>query len=309
MARFIPLALLFFSASAAALDPQAALIGDAELQVPLAQFEAELGKAPPQAQYRLLQDRDRIQKLLADLYLRRVLAREAEAAGLDRDPALLAELENYRQRLLASARLEQIRAVQVPDMTAAARDYYRAHPEEFRTDAEVDLAHILIQFTPERGREEARKLAEQLAARIRAGEDIGQLAQQFSGDKSAEQNQGRLGWIRPSKFGPSFAEGVLRLKPGEIGVVESRYGIHVVKLWKVRPARPKPFAQVKDEIVARMAADYRKEQVQHHLDQLRQKSLQINQKVLEEFIDAKLKELALRAQDALPKPAEPPRKE
>jgi parvulin-like peptidyl-prolyl isomerase len=111
-------------------------------------------------------------------------------------------------------------------------EYYEEHPSEFQTVDSVRWQDIFIDASKYGSRDEARRLAETVAARARAGEDFAKLAQYDNGDSSYRNGEGfgrRHGEIKPPE-----AEALLfRLHDGEIGpVVELSTGFHVVRLVK-----------------------------------------------------------------------------
>ncbi|CAG1007699.1 Chaperone SurA [Burkholderiales bacterium] len=120
----------------------------------------------------------------------------------------------------------------------------------FVSDAEVDtylatvnaqaggeneylLAHILVrvpeQSSPEQI-EQRRARAEEALAKVKAGEDFGQVAATWSESNDAQQGGG-LGWRTPARMPSVFVDPVRALKKGEVsGVLRSPAGFHIVKV-------------------------------------------------------------------------------
>ncbi|WP_286293004.1 peptidylprolyl isomerase [Methylomarinovum tepidoasis] len=298
--------LLAWCTLGTAADWQAEVIGDGQINVPLLNFDVHISSAPPRGQYQLLKDPERTREVLSHLYLNRVLAAEARELGLDRDERLQAEIENFIERRLALARLDALRRQPVPDLTQAAREYHKAHYDDFVRPARVRVAHILIRWKGKRSKEEARKLAEEIRTRLLAGEDFAALADRYSEDPSAQHNHGDLGWVSSEQVVPEFAKVVFGLKPGQISpVFESRYGFHVARVEAKKPAEPIPFEEAKAAILRKLERDYREDRVRQYLESLRKRRpIAVEKKVLEPYVQEKLESLRGELGMASPGPAE-----
>ncbi len=115
--------------------------------------------------------------------------------------------------------------------------------------------HILLQ----KGQE---KLADSLAAAVRAGADFATLALDNSLDRSVFQNSGDLGRFTPAQVPTEFTDAALAAGVGEVYVVESPVGLQVVQLtYKSRPVRKAQIATVTykvDPSAATIQAAYQK---------------------------------------------------
>ncbi|TDN95327.1 peptidylprolyl isomerase/peptidyl-prolyl cis-trans isomerase D [Salegentibacter sp. 24] len=99
-------------------------------------------------------------------------------------------------------------------------------------------SHILVayqgqQFAPDvtRTKEEAEALADSLAAVIRNDKGkFAELAAEFSSDRSNNQDGGDLGYFGPGAMVPAFDNFILENNAGDIGVVETDFGYHVIHI-------------------------------------------------------------------------------
>lgn len=121
------------------------------------------------------------------------------------------------------------------------RAYYDEHPAEFQLEDKIQWQDIFIDASKYADRAAARRFAEQIATRVRAGEDFARLAQYDNGDSSYRNGEGygqRRGEIKPSEAEPVL----FQLRDGEVGpVVELATGFHIVRLVKRQHAGQQPF--------------------------------------------------------------------
>ncbi|MFQ2221311.1 peptidylprolyl isomerase [Aeromonas enteropelogenes] len=141
-----------------------------------------------------------------------------------------------------------------------ALDYYDQHQDMFQRPERRQVAHILIPF----GKDEkaAEKQADELLAKAKSGEDFAELAKANSSDTFSAKKGGELDWFEKGVMDPAFEQAAFALtKAGDLsGVVKSPFGFHIIKLLVVEPAQTKPFADVKEETIARLQTDKAKEQ-------------------------------------------------
>ena len=91
--------------------------------------------------------------------------------------------------------------------------------------------HILIKPSEIITDAQAQALAANLRARVLAGEDFSELAQEYSEDIGSAQEGGELGWTTPGQMVPEFEATVQKTPVGEIAEpVRTQFGWHVVKV-------------------------------------------------------------------------------
>lgn len=142
-------------------------------------------------------------------------------------------------------------ADQVTIDEAEIERYYNRHINQFAIDEQVKASHILFRIdknaTPQ-VREERRKLAEKVLDMARAGEDFAQLARKYSDDGSARSG-GELGYFKRGMMVPEFENAAFAMKPGDISdLVETQYGLHIIKVEGYIEAAQKPLDEVRDEV-------------------------------------------------------------
>ena len=111
-----------------------------------------------------------------------------------------------------------------------------------RRQSDVHVAHILFKLRKNPGQkeiEDAKKRADQIKAKIEAGESFEGLAKEYSEDNNSAVNGGSLGYITawlPSGF-YMLENAAYTLKVGEVSEpIVTKLGVHLVKVLDVRPA-------------------------------------------------------------------------
>src|SRR5439155_11516 len=117
---------------------------------------------------------------------------------------------------------------------------------------QVRARHILVKTAADAGADAkaaARKKAEELLAKVKAGGDFAALAKERSEDAGSAANGGDLGLFTRGRMTPAFEEAAFALQGGGLSdVVETPFGFHVIKVEEHRPGGAKPLETVHDEI-------------------------------------------------------------
>jgi parvulin-like peptidyl-prolyl isomerase len=130
-------------------------------------------------------------------------------------------------------------------------EYYDTHPEEFELEDAVEWQDIFVSAAKHPSREDARRFAQSLADRGRAGEDFVKLsAQNDDGDSHARPNSAGEGRKRGEISPQQVEDDLFKLKEGEVGqVVELPGGFHIVRVAKRIYKGQQPFdAKVQTQI-------------------------------------------------------------
>ncbi|PSW11431.1 peptidylprolyl isomerase [Photobacterium rosenbergii] len=130
-----------------------------------------------------------------------------------------------------------------------AKAYYDENQSKYGTAEQRQASHILVQGKGS----EAKTKAENLLAELNNGADFAELAETSSDDTFSGKDGGKLDWFERGVMDPAFEDAAFALNKGEIsGVVESDFGYHIIKLDDIKEPQVKPFADVRDEILAEL---------------------------------------------------------
>ncbi|MBP2831690.1 peptidylprolyl isomerase [Aquimarina sp. U1-2] len=99
-------------------------------------------------------------------------------------------------------------------------------------------SHILVSWEGlrtagdlKRTKEEAKQLADSIIGVVRADKDkFSTLAAEFSADSSNKDKGGDLGYFVPGAMVPAFNDYVFENEVGDLGVVETQFGYHVITI-------------------------------------------------------------------------------
>ena len=133
---------------------------------------------------------------------------------------------------------------------------------ENRSDS-LMASHILVSYAnalrseATRTKEEAQALADSILNVVKKDNSkLEDLAKSLSDDPSAQTNNGDLGWFTDGMMVYTFNEFVQDNKVGTVGMVETPYGFHIIKVTDRNEATPKARLAVVAHEIAPSTATY-----------------------------------------------------
>jgi parvulin-like peptidyl-prolyl isomerase len=121
-------------------------------------------------------------------------------------------------------------------------DYYKGHPEEFQRGDSVQWQDIFIDAAKFPSRQEAYRVAEDLATRARGGDDFVKLCEHYDNGLAKTKKGAGLGTRREDITPPEAAAVLFELRDGDVGpIVTVPAGFHVIRLVKRTHAGLAPF--------------------------------------------------------------------
>lgn len=177
---------------------------------------------------------------------------ELEAALAAQGMTMASYRSDLRNQIL---RLKVINLQVRSRVTVSDEDVRKAYEQNLRTsgtDVKVRVRQLLVAIPPDSPRavREARRAeAAALGERIRAGEDLAELARELSDDPSTRADGGDLGYVTRSALPPEVAEVVFEMKVGEVrGPIYSDEGAHIVRVLDRKASEARPFEEIKEEL-------------------------------------------------------------
>jgi parvulin-like peptidyl-prolyl isomerase len=137
---------------------------------------------------------------------------------------------------------------------ADAEDFYKKNPDAFKQPEQVRASHILVRVEKDAKPDvvaEKQKAAQNIANRVKKGEDFAKLAKELSEDPSAKENSGDLDFFRKEAMVPEFSNAAFAMKKGEISdPVRSDFGFHVIKVTDRKEAETVTLEKAKPQLLA-----------------------------------------------------------
>jgi peptidyl-prolyl cis-trans isomerase C len=181
------------------------------------------------------------------------LLQRGQTLGIVANPAVQDGLRETEEEALIRCLLEAEVTTPTAD-DAACRRYYHANLNRFRGPDLFEPLHILFKAAREDAAAYANALtrAQAALATVRAApERFEEIARALSDCPSASEG-GRLGQVVRGETTPEFEAAMLSLQPGQTAAapVETRYGVHVLRLERKVDGQRLPFDQVRDRVAA-----------------------------------------------------------
>ncbi len=217
-----------------------------------ADFKKEVENLPPYLQP-MAQNPEGKKELLDTMIIREIILQKASKDGLDKSQEVAAKLEELKKRVIIEAFLKKQVETQANISDADLQKFYDQNKEKLRTGDQVHASHILVK---------TEKEAQDVLAQLKSGVSFEQLAGKYSID-AAKAKGGDLGWFGKGSMIPEFEKVAFAMKEGETsGIVKTQFGYHIIKLTGKRPAGIPPFAEVKDQIKAKLLPEKQQEVIQ-----------------------------------------------
>ena len=167
----------------------------------------------------------------------------------------LGENADIQEKKLAAEKRQMLQYVYTKAILDAviSDEYLRELYDQSGT--ELNARHILLQFEgtarsrSDRSKAATMALMEQIKTRLSGGESFADLATEFTDDPSGKSSGGDLGWFGWGKMVGPFQEAAFKLNPGEVSdVVETSFGLHIIKLEAKRELERGTFDEVKNSL-------------------------------------------------------------
>lgn len=263
----LKLAILLVCFCAAGLAADDVVISRSpQLQLTAQDYRSYISVLNPNDLKELESQKERMLDFVLSFHSNRVLAEQAEQQGLENDPGVKQRLENARREVMVKALMDkEVKAVQYPDFEKISFERYTASMAKYLLPEKRKVAHIFFTLkNPNCACDERdpQKQSKEIVKQLESGADFAELAKRDSMDKSTAKNGGLLDlWLDPDsdEIDPEFLQAVFSLaKPGDFSQpLETRFGIHIIKLIEIEASRQLSYDEVKERLIQKLRDEYR----------------------------------------------------
>ena len=185
--------------------------------------------------------------------------------------------EQIRRHLLVEKLLDRDIRLRIVITRADIASYYKAHPSQFGApETRYHLAQIMVTVSRDPslhnlkqsdavGRASAERKVRMIEQKLRAGEDFGKLAEEYSEDPATASGGGDMGFVPASSIAsePKLRVAVNAMRVGQLsGIVRDEKGnYHIVKLIGREDAGQRPLSDAGVQKTIRDALSGEREQV------------------------------------------------
>ncbi len=115
---------------------------------------------------------------------------------------------------------------------------YEKYKSEFQSEKEINARHILV---------DDEKVANEIVAKLKKGEDFSKLAQEYSKEQEAS-----LGWFTKNMMVPEFGEAAFKMRKGQYSrePIKTQFGYHLIFVDDIRTSKPMEFEKIAPQLKA-----------------------------------------------------------
>lgn len=132
------------------------------------------------------------------------------------------------------------------------QQYFTAHQSEYSVPEQSRSRHILISVPQGDAKADAtaKAKAEDVMKQLQSGGNWNDLAKKFSDDPGSKNSGGELGFAQRGKMVPEFDNAIFTQKIGDIKIVKSQFGYHVIQVEERNAAHTQSLSEVLPTIQA-----------------------------------------------------------
>jgi len=191
-----------------------------------------------------------------------------EALGLDSDEKIKEAIE---LQMKTEQTISQIHAGAPEPSDEEARQHYEANKEQFKSDEQIRVAHIVKYVNWQTDEATAVQVIGQAHEEIVNGAPFEAVVDRYT---DCGDSGGDLGYVMRGQMVEEFEDVVFNLSPGQVSdVFRTRFGFHVAKVYERRDPTIPDFQDVKKRIVETLREQKQEEALGDRLDALKSQAV------------------------------------
>ncbi|MAS92938.1 MAG: hypothetical protein CMO55_07040 [Verrucomicrobiales bacterium] len=196
-----------------------------------------------------------------DLFLQRVLEREAADTDIDRSPELIRQARSLRRNLYSEFKLQRALTEEKPITEEELKQRYEETIDEWNKPESRNMYHIFLRFGegPDSSKDAVLEKLNTLKERVENGENFGMLASENSESESRHQ-EGWIGFVTKGQLADAADEAIFSTPEGEVSdPVVVGDGAHIFFNENTVAAKNPSYEEVKILIAQRLGFERMKE--------------------------------------------------
>lgn len=178
--------------------------------------------------------------------------------------------EQVELLLMVGRKLKQVcEDLPMPSQNAV-REYYEEHQDQFKSDEQIRVAHIVKYIDFQTDEETAYNLIRQAHDELENGMAFEAVVDRYI---DCVDSGGDLGCISRGQMAEEFDDVVFNLDVGQVsGIFRTRFGFHIAKVYEREPAVVSGFEEVKGRIKDALKERLKEEAIENFVDDLRSRA-------------------------------------
>jgi peptidyl-prolyl cis-trans isomerase C len=246
-----------------------ARVGDKEITTTY--FDRQLDNLPESIRKLSLHGEGK-RAILDGLINREILYNEAIKRKLNKDADLVRKLEDLNKELIVNYYLKSVIGNRMKVEDNEVEEYYNKNPSEYKERREIRISQIVVPDLQK---------ANEITERLRINRDFGELAANYSTDKTSAEKNGDIGYFTYQALPGKVRDDLFRMGTGEVSKpYEMADGYEVYKITDRRTASF-PLEKVREKIKLEILNSKFRSELDHLLAQLKKTNqVQLNERLL-----------------------------
>ncbi|MHC4220837.1 MAG: peptidylprolyl isomerase [Planctomycetota bacterium] len=190
------------------------------------------------------------------------------------------EIFEWNRKTLAYKKLMESKWAGKVNVTEEdAQKFYNENLSRFLIPAQVRASHILLMpdtsdpnADPNQVKTEMKSTLVGLLKQIKDGADFAELAKKHSKCPSSEKG-GDLDFFGKEQMVPEFSNAAFALQVGQVSdVVETQFGLHIIKVTDKKDAETKTFEEVKEDLTKGLVQQKENEIAKAYVEEIKSKA-------------------------------------